>query len=158
MNRTSAIIEQMIPKLGQEIDVSDWLAIDQQRIDAFAEVTGDSQWIHTDPERAATESPYGATVAHGYLTLSLLPYLTGGNAPKYMQKHFPGMRLRVNYGLNRLRFPAPVTCGSRIRARSVLKEVRELEKGLEVIYGLTVEIEGNEKPALVAEQVVRVYP
>jgi len=158
MNPTTTIIEQLTPQLGQEIDVSDWLTIDQQRIDAFAEVTGDSQWIHVDSARAAKESPYGATVAHGYLTLSLLPYLTGGNAPEYMQKHFPGMRLRVNYGLNRLRFPAPVACGSRIRARSVLKEARPLEKGLEVIYGLTVEIEGSEKPALVAEQVVRVYP
>jgi len=158
MNPTSMIIEQLRSKLGQEIDLSDWLTIDQQRIDAFAEVTGDSQWIHVDPERAAIESPYGATVAHGYLTLSLLPWLTGGNAPDYLQKHFPGMRLRVNYGLNRLRFPAPVVCDSRIRARTLLKEARVVEQGLEVTYVFTVEIEGQEKPALVAEQVIRVYP
>lgn len=158
MTLTGNIIDQMKPQLGGEIAVSEWLTIDQQRIDTFAEVTGDTQWIHIDPERAASESPFGSTVAHGYLTLSLLPHLTGGNSPEYMQQHFPGMLLRVNYGLNRLRFPAPVKCGSRIRARTVLKKVRELEKGLEVVYVITVEIEGESKPALVAEQVVRVYP
>jgi len=152
------LLELLRPRFGREIDVSDWLTIDQPRIDAFAEVTGDRQWIHTDPARAAAESPYGATVAHGYLTLALLPYLTGGNAPEYLQQHFPGMRLRVNYGLNRLRFPAPVICGARIRARTTLQEARPLDSGLEVTYLFIVEIEGEEKPALVAEQLVRVYP
>jgi len=158
MSTTHKLLEQLRPRFGEELEVGDWLTIDQPRIDAFAKVTGDTQWIHVDPVRAALESPYGATVAHGYLTLSLLPFLTGGNAPTYLQQHFPGMRLRVNYGLNRLRFPAPVLCGSRIRARTTLKEARPLDEGLEVTYLFTVEIEGQEKPALVAEQLVRVYP
>jgi len=158
MDPAQHLLEQLRPSFGTEIDVSDWLAIDQPRIDRFAEVTGDTQWIHVDPERAAAESPFGATVAHGYLTLSLLPCLTGGNAPDYLQKHFPGMRLRVNYGLDRLRFPAPVVCGSRIRARTTLKGARALGEGLEVTYLYSVEIEGQDKPALVAEQLVRIYP
>ena len=158
MTTAQQLLERLQPQFGTEIAVSDWLLIDQPRIDRFAEVTGDSQWIHVDPQRAAEESPYGATVAHGYLTLSLLPYLTGGNAPDYLQRHFPGMRLRVNYGLNRLRFPAPVVCGARIRAHTTLKEARAVGDGLEVTYLFSVEIEGEEKPALVAEQLVRVYP
>ncbi len=157
MDPVQNLLEQLRPRFGEEIAIGPWLIIDQARIDRFAEVTGDSQWIHIDPARAATESPYGATVAHGYLTLSLLPYLTGGNAPDYLKQHFPGMRLRVNYGLNRLRFPAPVVCGSRIRAHTVLEEARALERGLEVTYLYTVEIEGESKPALIAEQLVRLY-
>ncbi len=158
MNQAEQILAELRPQFGRELDVSDWLTIDQQRIDAFAEATGDTQWIHTDPQRAAEESPYGATVAHGYLTLSLLPHLTGGNTPEYLERNFPGMRLRINYGLNRLRFPAPVVCGTRLRARTVLKDAHTLGKDLEVVYDLTVEIAGEDKPALVAEQVVRLYP
>lgn len=158
MTPARRLLEQLRPRFGEEIEVGDWLTIDQQRIDRFAEVTGDTQWIHTDPERAALESPYGATVAHGYLTLSLLPFLTGGNAPDYLQRHFPGMRMRVNYGLNRLRFPAPVLCGARIRSRTTLKEARLAATGLEVTYLYSVEIEGGDKPALVAEQLVRLSP
>jgi acyl dehydratase len=158
MNASEQLIEELRRNFGREIAVGDWLAIDQPRIDAFAAATGDTQWIHIDPARAQQDSPYGTTVAHGFLTLSLLPFLTGGNSPEYLQQHFPGMRLRVNYGLNRLRFPAPVKCGARIRARTLLKDATLLDKGLEVIYVFTVEIEGHDKPALVAEQVVRVYP
>ena len=158
MNRTEQLLDELRQNFGKEVACGDWLAIDQARIDAFAAATGDRQWIHTDPERARRESPYGTTIAHGFLTLSLLPFLTGGNTPDYLQRHFPGMRLRVNYGLNKLRFPAPVKCGDRVRARTTLKEAAALDKGLEVIYLFTVEIEGGSKPALIAEQVVRVYP
>ena len=158
MTAGAELLARLQPQFETEIAVGDWLTIDQTRIDAFAAATGDSQWIHVDPERARRESPYGTTVAHGFLTLSLLPFLTGSNSPDYLRRHFPGMRLRVNYGLNRLRLPAPVRCGARIRARTVLKEATLLDAGLEVVYRFCVEIEGEEKPALVAEQVVRVFP
>jgi acyl dehydratase len=158
VSATEQLLETLRPQFGTEMAVGDWLTIDQGRIDAFAAATGDNQWIHIDPVRAAKESPYGTTVAHGFLTLALLPFLTGGNTPDYLRRHFPGMRLRVNYGLNKLRFPAPVKCGDRVRARTTLKEATALEQGLEVIYLFTVEIDGGSKPALIAEQVVRIYP
>jgi len=158
MTAIAELYASLLPQFGTEIAVGYWLTIDQPRIDAFAAATGDTQWIHVDPERARRESPYGTTVAHGFLTLSLLPFLTGSNSPDYLNRHFPGMRLRVNYGLNRLRLPAPVRCGARIRARTVLKEATLLDAGLEVIYRFSVEIEGEEKPALVVEQIVRVFP
>lgn len=158
MTAADELIAFLAPKLGTEIHVGPWLTVDQGRIDAFAAATGDVQWIHTDPERARRESPYGATIAHGFLTLSLLPFLTEANAPGQFERNYPGMRLRVNYGLNRLRFPAPVTCGSRIRAHSVLKDVEPLGEAVQITYEITVEIEGGTKPACVAEQVVRVYP
>jgi acyl dehydratase len=158
MPSSEQLIEQLNLQSGQEIAVGDWLTIDQQRIDRFAEVTGDRQWIHTDPERAEKESPYGRTVAHGFLTLSLLPFLTGSNSPTYLAEHFPGMRLRVNYGLNRIRYPHPVLCGDKVRARTTLVEARPAGDGVEVVYHFTVEINGKEKPGLVAEQVIRVYP
>jgi acyl dehydratase len=158
MAASADLLARLQPLFGAEIAVGDWLTIDQARIDAFAAATGDTQWIHVDPERARQESPYGTTVAHGFLTLSLLPFLTGSNFPDYLQRHFPGMHLRVNYGLNKLRFPAPVKCGARIRARTTLKEATLLEAGLEVVYLFSVEIDGGNKPALVVEQVVRVFP
>lgn len=158
MTASSALLTRLQPQFGTEIAVGDWLTIDQARIDAFAAATGDRQWIHVDPERARRESPYGTTVAHGFLTLALLPYLTGSNSPDYLQQHFPGMRLRVNYGLNRLRLPMPVKCDDRVRARTLLQEATLLDTGLEVIYRFTVEIEGAAKPALVAEQVFRLTP
>jgi acyl dehydratase len=145
------------PQLDTEIHVGQWLSIDQERIDRFAEVTGDVQWIHTDPERAARESPFGATVAHGYLTLSLLPLLTESNHPDFFQRNYPGMRMRLNYGLNRVRFPAPVLAGSRIRARTLLKGFEKVGEGVQITYLLTVEIEGGSKPACVAEFIARVY-
>jgi len=157
MSAADDLLAILTPQLGSEIHVGPWLVIDQERIDRFADVTGDVQWIHTDPERARRESPYGTTVAHGYLTLSLLPYLTQSNAPGFFERNYPGMRYRVNYGLNRVRFPAPVRVGSRVRARTLLLEAVRLEKGVQIVYRLTVEIEGVEKPACVAESVVRVY-
>ncbi|PLX78767.1 MAG: enoyl-CoA hydratase [Desulfuromonas sp.] len=158
MNPRRKLLEMLREREGREIDVGAWLLIDQERIDRFAEVTGDLQWIHTDPDRAAEESPYGSTVAHGFLTLSLLPQLTKSNHPDYFSTNYPGMRYRVNYGLNRVRFPAPVLPGDRIRARTVLKNAAAVDSGLEIIYLLTVEIDGKNKPACVAEQVVRVFP
>jgi acyl dehydratase len=158
MTPADTLIAFMSPNLGAEIHVGPWLTIDQDRIDRFAEVTGDVQWIHTDPERAAKESPYGATVAHGFLTLSLLQYLTESNHPDFFQKNYPGMSYRVNYGLNRVRYPAPVVVNARIRARTVLQEVEKAGSGVQVVYRYTVEIEREEKPACVAEFVARVYP
>jgi len=158
MSAADELIAFLSPKLGTEIHVGPWLTIDQARIDAFAAVTGDVQWIHTDPERARRESPYGTTIAHGFLTLSLLPLLTEANAPGQFERNYPGMGLRINYGLNRLRFPAPVPCGSRIRAHTVLKGVELLGEAVQIVYEITVEVAGSTKPACVAEQVVRVYP
>lgn len=158
MTAEEQLIEKYRALIGREIHVGPWLEIDQQRIDAFAKVTCDEQWIHTDPLRARTDSPYGATIAHGYLTLSLLPYLTQTNHPAYFQDNYPGMRLRVNYGLNRLRFPAPVVCGSRIRARTMVLATEAIRNGVQIVYEMTVDIEGEDKPACVVEQVVRLYP
>ena len=152
------LMGRLTPLVGMETHVGPWLTIDQERIDRFAEVTGDVQWIHTDPVRAGRESPYGATVAHGYLTLSLLPFLTQSNPPDFFQKNYPGMRLRVNYGLNRVRFPRPVRAGHRIRARTVVVSAAPVAEAVEILYRITVEIEGADKPACVAEQLVRVYP
>lgn len=158
MSVISDLVERYQALCGQEIHVGPWLEIDQKRIDAFAVVTGDEQWIHIDPQRAAVESPYKTTIAHGFLTLSLLPFLTQSNHPDFFAKNYPGMRLRVNYGLNKLRFPAPVLCGAQIRARTAVHEVAAVGKGVQIIYLLTIEIEGEEKPACVAEQIMRVYP
>lgn len=157
MTAADSLIEFLGDKLRTEIHLGPWLAIDQERINRFAEVTGDRQWIHIDPERAGRESPYGATIAHGYLTLSLLPYLTESNHPDFFQKNYPGMRMRLNYGLNRVRFPAPVVVGSRIRARTVLQAAEKIDKAVQIIYLITVEIEGGDKPACVAEFIARVY-
>lgn len=158
MGAITKLREFLSPQLGTEVHVGEWLKIDQQRIDTFAEVTGDLQWIHTDPQRAAKDSPYGTTIAHGYLTLSLLPYLTESNHPDYFDKNYPGMKYRVNYGLNRVRFPAPVRCGDKIRARTSIAAVEEVKDGVQVTYAITVEIKGVEKPACVAEFLARVYP
>ena len=158
MTAAEKLLDFLEPQLGQETHVGPWLQIDQERIDKFAEVTGDLQWIHTDPGRAATESPYGSTVAHGYLTLSLLPYLTESNHPDFFQKNYPGMKYRVNYGLNKLRFPAPVKAGATIRARTTIQSAEAVGEGVQIVYLITVEIDGGNKPAGVAEFVARVYP
>ncbi len=157
MTAADRLMESLEPQLQTEIHVGPWLTIDQERINRFAEVTGDVQWIHTDPARASRESPYGSTIAHGYLTLSLLPFLTESNHPDFFQKNYPGMRMRVNYGLNRVRFPAPVVVGSRIRARTVLHAIEKVEEAVQIIYLITVEIDGGAKPACVAEFIARVY-
>jgi acyl dehydratase len=145
-------------KIDCEVHVGEWLKIEQSRIDAFAGATGDLQWIHTDPERASRESPFQATIAHGFLTLSLLPLLTESNAPGMFEKNYPGMKLRVNYGLDKVRFPAPVVTGSKIRTRSVVMRVEEVSGGVQIAYRITVEIDGGAKPACVVEQLFRLYP
>ena len=134
--------------LGREL-VSDWFAIEQERIDEFARATDDPQWIHTDPVRAA-EGPFGATIAHGFLTLSLVVPLFEQALPT-----LDGYRLSVNYGLNRVRFPAPVPAGSRVRARFVVEDVEEVRGGEQARVAATIEREGQEKPVCVAEALFR---
>ena len=158
MDAIQSLIAKYQDLIDQEIHVGPWLEIDQQRIDDFARVTGDEQWIHVDPVRAAKESPYGTTIAHGFLTLSLLPRLTQSNHPDFFQNNYPGMRMRVNYGLNRLRYPEPVLCGSKVRARTLVQSVEAVSKGVQILYLPKGGIEGKKKPACVAEQVMRVYP
>jgi len=145
-------VEQLKSQVGEEVGASDWVVIDQPKIDAFAENTGDHQWIHTDPERAKTDSRYGRTIAHGFLTLSLLSRLSREGIDVS-----GAFRMRINYGLNRVRFPAPVLEGSRIRARFGVQSVEDVEGGHQIVWLVTVEIEGSEKPALVAEWVIRYY-
>jgi len=144
-------IEDAKGRIGEEVGVSEWLLIDQARVNGFAEVTGDHQWIHVDVERAQRESPFGAPIAHGYLTVSLLAKFAGECVG------VDGARLAVNYGLNRVRFAAPVKVGSRLRARFVLGAVEDIPGGAQVIWQATVEIEGGDKPACVAEMVTRWY-
>ncbi len=138
--------------VGREIGVTDWLTVMQERIQQFAEATEDRQWIHVDPERAQKESPYGTTIAHGFLTLSLLVQFIA------QAIQIRGVRMVVNYGLNRVRFPAPVLTGSKIRARVVLLSMKELSDAVEAVYSVTVEVHGGDKPCCVAEWVLRYYP
>ena len=133
-------------RVGQELGTSEWLVIDQARIDAFAAATGDHQWIHVDPVRAAT-GPFGATVAHGFLTLSLLPMLFETGFA------IDDVRMGINYGLNKVRFPAPVRVGSRLRGRFVLSSFELISGGAQMVVLSTVEIDGGAKPACVAESV-----
>jgi acyl dehydratase len=138
--------------VGREIGVTDWLRLTQERIRQFADATEDRQWIHVDPARARKESPYGATIAHGFLTLSLLSHFL-----KQAIDIRDGMRMGINYGLNRVRFPSAVPAGSRIRARVSLQSLKELPDCVEAQFSVTVEREGGEKPCCVAEWVVRYY-
>jgi len=138
---------------GQEIAVTPWFELTEDRIRQFAEATEDRQWIHVDPERAKLESPYGRTIAHGFLTLSLTSYFI-----RQAVEIRYGVRLAVNYGLNRVRFPAPVRANTRIRARVALLNVHELPESVEAIYSVSIETEGAAKPSCVAECVVRYYP
>lgn len=138
--------------VGREISVTEWVTVSQERIQQFAEVTDDRQWIHVDRERANHESPYGTTIAHGFLTLSLLSMFL-----KDAIKIQSGVRMSVNYGLNRVRFPAPVAAGARIRARFTLQSLREMPGVLEAIFNAIIDAEGTEKPCCVAEWVLRYY-
>jgi acyl dehydratase len=139
--------------VGQEIAVTDWFTVTQERIQQFADATLDHQWIHVDVERARRESPFKAPIAHGFLTLSLLPH--------FMHEAFAirqGVRLGVNYGLNRVRFVSPVRSGSNIRARIALQSMKDVPPdGVEVVFNATVEVEGGDKPCCVAEWVARYY-
>jgi acyl dehydratase len=136
--------------VGKELGVSDWHLVTQEQIDRFAEVTGDDQWIHVDPERAR-ESPFGGTIAHGYYTLSLAPRFS------YDMFKFEGFAFGVNYGLNRVRFPAPLPVGERVRMRAKLIALEEIAGGAQIVTELTFEREGAEKPVCVAESLSRVY-
>ncbi len=150
----AAAHQALTQRVGQEVHVSDWLLVTQQRVDAFAEATGDQQWIHVDPERAARESPYKAPIAHGYLTLSLHILLRGlVSADK---PYAPGVVSVVNYGLNKLRFPNAVRVGSRIRGRFTLVGVEPVAaNALQVSEQYLVEVEGQTKPACIAESLFR---
>ena len=138
--------------IGREIATSDWIVVTQERITDFAEATGDRQWIHLDAERAKRDSPFGATIAHGFLTLSLLSHLL-----KLAIEVRSTARLTVNYGLNRVRFPSPVRAATRVRGRFTLLSWKELADAQEAVFGCTVESEESEKPCCVAEWVLRYY-
>jgi|SRR5829696_7987740 len=139
-------------RVGQEIAVSDWLEVSQERINQFADATDDHQWIHIDGARAAAESPFKSTIAHGFLTLSLLSTLIRESI------HVTGLRMAINYGLNRVRFVSPVLAGSRIRAAITLQAVEQVSGGYQVSWNVVIERERGDKPACVVEWVVRYYP
>src|SRR5262245_33004120 len=134
--------------VGKHLGHSEWLRIDQKRIDQFAEATGDHQWIHVDPERAKT-GPFGATIAHGYLTLSI----TNNFLPQLVS--VPTARLGINYGANKVRFPSPVKVGSRVRCGAELLEASDVPGGVQAIVRISVEVEGSDKPACVVESITR---
>ena len=144
-------IARLREHVGHEVAVSEWLEVKQERINDFAATTGDRQWIHTDTERACRESPFGAPIAHGFLTLSLLPEL----ARRAMS--VDGVRMGLNYGLNRVRFVAPVPAGASIRGRFFLTRVEEIDGGVQVEWSVTVELQGGSKPCCVAEWLIRYY-
>ena len=145
-------VEDVRQSIGKEAGVSGWVVVNQDLIDQFALLTGDRQWIHVDAGRARRESPFGATVAHGFLTVALLSRLVSEAVDVRAD-----CKLRVNYGFNRLRFPAPVIVGSRIRAHVTPNAVRDVAGGIEIAWGVVAEIESNAKPALAAEWLVRMY-
>ncbi|HET7067113.1 MAG TPA: MaoC family dehydratase [Nocardioides sp.] len=140
-------LDQLAGMTGEDLGTSDWLLIDQERVNAFADATGDHQWIHVDVERAAS-GPFGGTIAHGYLTLSLIPYL----GAQVFSLETPGAKL--NYGVNKVRFPSPLPVGSRIRSHVTMGEVTDLPAGRQLTLRHTIEIDGGAKPACVAETVV----
>jgi acyl dehydratase len=144
-------IAELANYAGKEVGISDWLEVSQDRIDQFAEASEDRQWIHIDRERAASESPFKSTIAHGFLTLSLLSVLA---------RHalsVGGVRMGINYGLNRVRFISPVPAGTRIRGRFTLATLEEIKGGVQLTWNVTVEREGSDKPCCVAEWLVRYY-
>ena len=144
-------LDDVRSRVGQEVFLTDWVTIAQKRIDQFAEATEDFQWIHVDAERAAKSSPFGSTIAHGFLTLSLLG--------KFYEAHLslPFCEMGINYGLNKVRFTQPVRVNSRVRGRFVLSKLEDISGGLQLTFNVTMEIDGMDKPACVAESVVRQY-
>jgi acyl dehydratase len=145
-------VDELKTLVGQEVGASEWHTITQDQIDRFADVTGDNQWIHVDADRARRESPYGAPIAHGFLTVSLLSGLI-----KEAVDIRGDYKMRINYGFNRLRFTGGVPAGSRVRALYTLNSVKDVDGGVEIAWGVTVEVEGQPKPALVAEWLGRTY-
>lgn len=147
------LVDELPSLVGREVAVSDWLEVTQERIDLFAEATGDPQWIHLDPARAAADSPYGTTIAHGFLTLSLVTQLS-----RDAFRLDGSFSMGVNYGLNRVRFPAPVPSGSRLRALFTLDRLNEFDGGLQLTWGVVMEREGGgDKPCMAAEWITRAY-
>ncbi len=147
-----ATLQSLRDLVGREIAVTEWFPVTHERIEKFAEVTDDRQWIHVDRERAERESPYGTTIAHGFLTLSLLS--------RFMKEAIQirgGVRMSVNYGLNRVRFPSAVRADSKIRVRFILQSLKDVTDALEAVIDARVEVEGSDKPCCVAEWVVRYY-
>jgi len=144
-------LDELRTLVGQRLGTSDWFDVTQERVQAFADGTGDYQWIHCEPERAKRESPYGTTVAHGFLTLSLVTVLT--------QQIFTieGVKMVLNYGLNRVRFPSPVKVGSRVRMTTELMELRESRAGVQATCKQTFDVEGEPRPVCVAETIVRLF-
>jgi acyl dehydratase len=149
--RTITGLDELRRAEGQDLGTSDWHEVTQEAIDAFADVTGDHQWIHVDPERAK-ETPFGGTIAHGYYTLSL--------TPMFNEQIFglEGFAFALNYGLNKVRFPAPLPVGSRVRMHANLEALEDIPGGAQMTVGVTFEREGGDKPVCVAETVARVYP
>ena len=145
------VVDRLQAMVGEEVGVTDWMEITQDRVDAFADATDDHQWIHVDPEQAAT-GPFGGTIAHGFLTLALTVPLSAA-----VELDVGSPQMGINYGLEKVRFPAPVPVGSRIRARVGLVGVSEVPGGIQVNRQVTIEVEGSEKPAMVAETVSRYY-
>ena len=151
MTKTSVSLRELEAKVGEEVGVSPWVEISQERIDRFARATEDFQWIHVDPERAKS-SPFGGTIAHGYLTLSMLPKLSESTF------EFSDRKMGVNYGLNKVRFTAPVPAGAKIRGRFVLAKYEKIEgNGVQTTWSVTIEREGGDKPVCVAESIGRHY-
>lgn len=144
-------LDELKNYVGKEVATTDWIPLTQERIQRFADATEDHQWIHVDRERAKRESPYGSTIAHGFLTLSLLS--------QFMMQatKVQGIRMAINYGLNRVRFPSAVPAGSKIRARFTLQALKELPEGVETVWSAVVEREGADKPSCAAEWLIRYY-
>jgi len=150
------VLADLQSKTGTETHVSDWLTISQDRIQQFADATGDHQWIHVDVGRAKAQSPFGVPIAHGFLTLSLIPYLTGSVDPD--RPEYPEAKMGINYGLNKVRFPNPVRVGARVRSRTTLLNAEEVKgNGIQIVKQVTIEIEGEPKPGCVADTVSRLY-
>ena len=147
-----ASLAELRARAGEEVGASDWITVTQARINAFAEATGDHQWIHVDVERATRETPFGSTIAHGFLTLSLMSALIRDAIT------IDGLRMTINYGLNRVRFVSPVPAGARVRARFALARLDEDGDGVRAVWNVTVERDGGSKPSLVAEWLVNYYP
>ncbi|HVB47290.1 MAG TPA: MaoC family dehydratase [Burkholderiales bacterium] len=150
MGTQAVTIRGLENRVGEEIGVSPWLEVTQERIDLFAKAIDDHQWIHVDRERARS-SPYGTTIAHGFLTLSLLSHLSE------ITFSFSDRKMGVNYGLNRVRFTAPVPSGSKVRARFTLAKYEKIEGGVQVTWNVVMELEGGDKPVMVAETIARHY-
>ncbi len=145
--------DQLRALVGREVHVSEWLEVEQARIDRFAQATGDFQWIHVDVERAKKESPFGGTIAHGFLTLSLL----GKFFESFLPALLPFCDMGINYGLNKVRFTQPVRSGARVRGHYRLDAVQDVDGGVQMVFTATMEIEGGAKPACIAESIVRRY-